>query len=180
MNLRKQKAEYLLENTGLVEELSRFGEVHIVGSCRTGLMSTNDIDLYVDNSAMTTEYLYELSSFIFKSFKPTWYEAKEEINSEGKTVFFHGFATVISGEKWNFDIWFFDHDTIIKAEELCTRIEREIEEYPAKKNAVIEIKNMLITKGLYSYDKFTGMDVYRAVFDENILSAASFIQKYLN
>lgn len=178
MNLRKQKADYLLTNIGLVEELRRYGEVHTVGSCRTGLMANNDIDLYVENSAMTLEHLHDLTAFVLKTFKPTWYEAKEELNSEGKLVFFHGFETVISGEKWNFDIWFFDRETIRQAEELCTRIELESNEFPAKKNAVIEIKNILISKGLYSHDKFTGMDVYRAVFDMNILTPEAFLEKY--
>ncbi len=178
MNLKKQKADYLLLNMGLVEELSRFGEVHTVGSCRTGLMATNDIDLYVDNSAMSLELLHELTVFILNTFKPVWYEAKEEYSPDGDTIYFHGFETVISGERWNFDIWFFDKKTIMEAEELCSRIEREIIDYPAKKDAVLEIKNYLITKGLYSYDKFTGMDVYRAVFDENIITLNAFIKKY--
>lgn len=178
MIMRKQKADYILENSGIVTELSRFGKVHVVGSARTGLMSSNDIDIYVDNSAMSIDHLYEFTSYILRTFRPTWYEAKEEMNREGKLVYFHGFEAVIASEKWNFDIWFFDRDTINEAEALCERIEREINEYPAKKNAVMEIKNALITKGLYSFDKYTGMDVYKAVFDMNIMSFDAFFDKF--
>jgi len=178
MLLRKQKADFILESTGLVEELSRFGEVHVIGSVRTGLMATNDIDLYIDNAAMTLEFLHEITCYILRTFNPTWYEASEEMTSEGAIVYYHGFEAVIGSEKWNFDIRFLDRNTIVEAENFCYRIEKEIGEFPAKENAVLEIKNALIAKGLYNHNGYGGMDVYKAVFDMNILTPAAFFERY--
>ena len=42
---------------------------------------------------MSLKKLYELTSFILSTFNPVWYEAKEVVNDEGKTVWFHGFET---------------------------------------------------------------------------------------
>ena len=95
---RKLKAEKILYDMGLIDRLELIGEPHIIGSCRMNMMAWNDLDIDIENQSMSKEKLYELTAYIMKTFSPTWYEAREEMNDEGKTVWFHGFEAIIEGE----------------------------------------------------------------------------------
>ncbi len=170
---RKQAADILLYEYGLIEKLKTIGCPHIVGSYRMDMMAWNDLDIDIENDAMSKDRLYELSQFIFATFKPTWYEAKEEINSDGKTVWFHGFETMITGELWNVDLWFFDKPTIEKAEQYCDEITRKAT--PEQKQVILDIKTALIERGLYSFDQYTSMDVYTAVLDNGVMNINQFL-----
>ncbi len=171
---RKQAAGILLYEYGLFEKLKTIGCPHIVGSYRMDMMAWNDLDIDIENDTMSKERLYELTQFILAAFMPTWYEAKEEINSDGKTVWFHGFETMITGELWNVDLWFFDKPTIEKAEQYCDEITRKAT--PEQKQAILDIKTALIERGLYSFDQYTSMDVYTAVLDGGVMNINQFLE----
>ena len=68
------------------------------GLCYTFLYSNNPVFGIVFPIGM--EKLYALSNFLLRTFHPIWYEAKEEVNADGKKVRFHGFETTITGEFW--------------------------------------------------------------------------------
>ena len=119
---RKANADRILYELGLLKRLEMIGEPHIIGSYRMNMMAWNDLDIDIENNAMSLDKMYELSAFIMSTFKPVWYEAKEEINAEGKKVWFHGFETMITGELWNIDLWFLDKETISNAERYCDTI----------------------------------------------------------
>ena len=173
----KNNADKLLYDFGLLNELNNYGTPYIVGSYAMDLMAWNDLDIYVSNEAMSTEKLYELTSFILRTFRPVWYEAKKEV-SDGKTVWFHGFETEILGELCNVDIWFFDKETITKASDFSKNIKQKLLVDPELKEVVINIKQSLIENEQYGFDKFSSMDVYKAVFEDNIRSYKEFIENY--
>ena len=110
------------------------------------------------------------------TFHPVWYEAREEADGGGKTVWFQGFEAMIDGEKWNFDLWFFDRETIEKAETFCDGIAARAT--PAQRESITEMKRGLLARGLYSFEKFCSMDVYRAVLEENIQTIERFLERY--
>ena len=170
-------ANKLLYDFGLLNELNNYGTPYIVGGYAMDLMAWNDLDIYVSNECMSTEKLYKLTSFIFKTFHPVWYEAKEDV-SDGKTVWFHGFETEILGELCNVDIWFFDSDTITKTLDFSENIKQKLLVNPKLKQIVISIKQSLIENEQYCFDKFSSMDLYTAVFEDNIRSYKEFIEKY--
>lgn len=176
MDIIKKNADIALYDMGLFDELKKYGVPHIVGSYAIDAMAWNDLDIDVNNENMNIERLYRLTTTILNNFKPTWYEAKQELTDEGKTVWFHGFEAVINDELWNFDIWFFDNETIQKAEKFCNDIKLQLDSDIEKKNAVIQIKKDLISQGLYSFDKYKSMDVYEAVLKNNILTMNQFLQ----
>ena len=91
---RKSEADRILYEFGLLKKLEELGAPHIIGSYRMDMMVWNDLDIDIENNGMSLDKLYELSSFILNTFHPTWYEAKEETNEEGKIVWFHGFETI--------------------------------------------------------------------------------------
>ena len=174
----EERAKYILYDCGLLDELSRYGTPHIIGSYRMGMMAWNDLDIDIENESMSLAKLYRLSQFIMDKFHPVWYEAKEEINSENKTVWFHGFEAFIENELWNVDLWFFDKDTIRSAEEYCDRIERQVKELPESKERIVHLKRELIARKLYSFNQYTSMDVYDAVLNRNIADIEDFLANY--
>ena len=173
----KNNADKLLYDFGLLNELKNYGTPYIVGSYAMDLMAWNDLDIYVSNESMSIEKLYEFTSFILRTFHPVWYEAKKEV-SDGKTAWFHGYETEILGELCNVDIWFFDKETITKALDFSKIIKQKLLANPELKEVVINIKQLLIENEQYGFDKFSSMDVYKAVFENNVRSYKDFIEKY--
>ncbi len=140
------------------------------------MMAWNDIDIDIENDGMALEKLHRLTGFVVDTFRPFWYEAKEVVDDEGKKVWFQGFEARIDGERWNFDLWFFDRETIEKAEALCDGIAARAT--PAQRESITEIKRGLIARGLYSFEKFHSMDVYKAVLEENIRTTEGFLARH--
>ena len=170
---RKSQADKILYAFGLLKELEKIGVPHIIGSYRMDTMAWNDLDIDIENENMSLEQLYELSSFVLNTFHPTWYEAKEEINEEGKKVWFHGFETYITGELWNVDLWFFERETITNAEEYCDDIAKRTSQ--KQKDRIVWIKEQLISRGLYSFEKYKSVDVYKAVMEKDVEDVEQFL-----
>lgn len=173
---RKETADYLLHDCGLLAELTKYGKVHPIGSYRMDMMAWNDLDLDVENDGMSLEKLHRLTSFILEKFQPVWYEAKEEIAPDGKTVWFHGFETMITGQLWNVDIWFFDKKKIEAATDYCDSIVRQTT--PEQKRQIVAIKEELIRRGMYSFETYCSIDVYRAVTELGITTPEQFLNQY--
>ena len=171
---RKESADFILYTANLLDELKKYGNPHIIGSYRMDMMAWNDLDIDIENGAMSIEKLYQLTDWIIKTFKPVWYEAKEETTADGKTVWFHGFETNITGELWNVDLWFLNKDAIEAAEKYCNKIAEKASD--AQKKQITKIKQELIERKLYSFDKFTSMDVYSAVIDNGVTSIDEFLK----
>lgn len=170
---RKQNANRILYEFGLLQKIEEIGKAHIIGSYRMDMMAWNDLDIDIENDIMSLDKLYDLSTFIINTFHPIWYEAKEVVNDDGKKVWFHGFETMITGELWNVDLWFFDAETISKAEDYCDNIASNT--IQAQKDAIVSIKTELISRGLYSFDQYKSIDVYKAVSEMNVSNADEFL-----
>lgn len=76
------------------------------------------------------------------------------------------------------DIWFFDNDTITKTFDFSKNIKQKLFVNPELKEIIINIKQSLIANEQYGFDKFSSMDVYKAVFEDNVGSYKEFIEKY--
>ncbi len=172
---KRALADRLLYEYGLLDRVSRIGEPHIIGSYRMDMIVANDLDIDVLNTDMSIGKLHELTGFILESFHPVWYEAKQEVTSEGKTVWFHGFETKVLGDLWNVDIWFFDQDTIETAEAYCDEITRRTACEPALRDIIVSIKKDLLTRGIYGRDGCTSVDVYKAVLEHNVRSSEEYL-----
>ena len=172
----KANADRIIHEFGLLKKLKEVGKTHIIGSYRMNMMAWNDLDIDIENQNMSLEMLYELTAFIIERFHPVWYEGKQEINDKGKKVWFLGFETIITGELWNVDLWFFDRDTIRDAEAYCDNIAQNTSRM--QKDTIIQIKNDLISMGLYSDTKFRSIDVYKAVMEKHVKNTEEFLVLY--
>ena len=169
---RKANADRILYEFGLYKKLEEIGRPHFVGSYRMNMMAWNDLDIDIENDGMSLSKLHELTAYILKTFSPVWYEAKQETLPDGKTVWFHGFETLITGELFNVDLWFFDIETIIKAENYCDKIASKVDDEICK--AIITIKSELIELDMYSFDKYKSIDVYDAVIEKGARNIEGF------
>lgn len=173
----KRVCDRILYEFGLFDELKKIGAPHIIGSYIMDMMAANDLDIDVENDRMSLEKLYDLTAFVLKTFKPTWYEAKREVNSNGNTVWFHGFEFQIEGELFNIDIWFFNREMIENAEAYCRRIASQATD--EQRNTVIKFKRELIRRGLYRFDRYTSVHVYEAVLEKHITDIDQLLNHYL-
>lgn len=173
-----EKADDLIYNHGLLKLLSKYGDVYIVGSYRMGIMTWNDIDFYIDKSSLNTQNYYSLASDILKMY-PSHFNG--EINIENELAFL-GFETRISDERWNIDIWWKDKVKIDDSIAYAHDIVHLIQERPELKNAVMKIKQDLIIRGFYGFDKgkkhYHSKEIYDAVFNEGILTTEQFLTFY--
>lgn len=170
---RKINADLILYECGLMKRLEEIGKPHIIGSYRMDVMAWNDLDIDIENDTMSLDKMYELSTFIINTFRPVWYEAKEEVNDEGKKVWFYGFETMITGELWNVDLWFFDKETISNAEKYCDNIANNTNQ--TQKDIIVSIKSELISRGLYSFEQYKSIDVYKAVLETIVKDVDEFL-----
>ena len=175
---RLEQANHILYDLGLLSELNKYGKPHLIGSVKMNLMAWNDLDIDVENDSMSLDKLYLLTNYILNHFNPTWYEAKEEINEQGNQVWFQGFEFYLDDKIWNVDIWFLDKKAIEKTEKYCDDISKKIEDNEQLRTAIISIKQELIKRELYSFDKYSSMDVYDAVLNKGITDIDDFIERY--
>lgn len=172
------EADQLLYDHGLLQALNQIGTPYIIGSYKMDLMVARDLDIDVTNENMSLDKLYQLTDFIFKTFKPTWYEAKEEIDDQGKKIWFHGFETMLLGQLWNVDLWFFDGPTILKAVDYCDEINEKVSNNHHFKDSILSIKTELMNQGLYFSNPYTSMDVYEAVTIKGVTCLQEFLDHH--
>lgn len=176
---RRRQADKILYEMGLWDYLREIGEPHIIGSYKMDMMAWNDLDIDILNDKMDISKLYQLTSYIINTFHPLWYEAKEEVNDEGKTVWFHGFHTIIDGEEWNLDLWFFNQETIDKAEAYCSGVMEAVRQQNGSRERIMKMKQELIKRGLHGFYQYSSMDVYRAVLEQGIVEVEDLLRRYI-
>ncbi len=172
----REKADELLYKYDLLKLISKYGDAYIVGSYRMGIMTWNDLDFYMDKSGLNAENYYQLASDILKEMLPIHFNG--ELNIE-KGLAFLGFETKISGERWNIDIWWKDTAQINNSIEFAHDIVHLMQERPELKDAVMSIKQELIARRLYGFDKgkkhYHSKEIYDAVFQKGILTTEQFL-----
>lgn len=176
---RKRMATLILNKTNLLDTLSEIGDICMVGSYVLDTMAWNDIDIYIENSAMSMDELYRMTEYIIRTYNPIWYEAKEEKDKNGNKTWFHGFETMFYDERWNFDLWFLSAESIRETQSYSDEISKGIDNSGSIKESIVNLKSDLIDSGLYGHDKFTARDVYEAVLKNNILTADEFLEEHI-
>lgn len=108
------EADRLLAETGLVESLEDFGQVHFTGAYRAGLMMHGDIDLYVvrkqpfsaEDVLEVLRQLYLADQFRSYFIKGNWQDPR--MGREFPDGRYIGLKQKRDGETWKCDIWLLD------------------------------------------------------------------------
>jgi hypothetical protein len=123
INISKQykiKADKLLAKTGLIKNLKKFGQVHLVGAYSLGLMMHGDIDLEVTRVKKYSRrevlhifnYLYWQNKFKSYFIGGKWDDPR--IGKEFPNGYYLGMKTKFANETWTIDVWFMDKKEFVK------------------------------------------------------------------
>ena len=175
----REGADRLISETGLTELLQRYGDPYVTGSYYMDMMVWNDLDVYLRADESSFD-IYGMIAAINAAMRPFRFDGI--IQPEEKRLCY-GFETRISGERWNVDIWIKDSESIHRSHDFCDSIVRRLENAPAKRQAVLDIKAGLIQMGLYGFDKdprrhYHSHEIYSAVLEEDISSLAVFLERH--
>ena len=173
----KQDADRILYKYGLIDELNKYGNTHIIGSYIMDLMVWNDLDIDIENTGINMNVIYSITKFVFDKFFPIWFEGKETILA-GKKCYFLGFETNILKDVWNIDLWFFDKLEIEKCKKYCDDISSRILKNREFGDYIIKIKKELIQNGMYT-TSYNSLNVYDAVLNHGIKNFDELVKKYV-
>ena len=178
MSIRTQ-ADAFLAQTNLTNTLSAYGSAHIVGSYRTDLMVYNDLDFYMDNAALTADVYHVLFCELIRLLRPIRCEGF--LDPDNSSAFI-GMETMITGEKWNLDLWWKPESIIRAAEAEAQRMNALMAAQPELRTAALTIKQDLCALNLYGLNKgkkhYHSQEIYDAIFREGICSTAEFLQNH--
>ena len=174
MTIREQ-ADVLLRQTGLLDTLRRFGEPVIVGSYAMDAMAWNDLDVYID---LAGDY-HEMAAAVIAVLKPYRYDGFCDRQTGAQ---FAGMETVITGERWNIDIWVRSRSEIDAAVERNRAMKAQFDARPEVREAVLRIKQELIGMGMYGFDKgkrhYHSPEIYEAVLEKGVRTVGELLEMY--
>lgn len=172
-----EKADLLIEKNDLMKLLSKYGKVHLVGSYRMQTMAWNDLDFYIESSKFNSERHCNMAAELITRLAPVRFDG---INHAERKMLFLGLEVIEAGERWNIDIWWKEKEEIDAAITYENELIERMQEYPKLKDAVVSMKQKLISRGLYGMDKgkkhFHSNDIYEAVFEKGILTLEQFLE----
>lgn len=176
MSIRSE-ADRLLEQTGLLDVLRRFGAATVVGSYSMDLMAWNDLDVYVNADGWTAERYCDVLGAVAKAVQPVRVDGFQN-TVQGR--YFIGMETMITGERWNIDIWGRSAAEITDAQSSNAEMKRQFDGDPELRSALVRIKQGLIGRGMYGFDKgvkhYHSPEIYRAVLDEGVRTTEEFLK----
>jgi hypothetical protein len=105
----KKEADLLLNKSGLVNFLSKYGEVHIRGSYELDLMLDGDIDIYVINKRNNKNTILKIFNRLIVEAKfdgYIFYDFYKKTRKYFPKGYYVGLKTRYNKRKWKIDIWF--------------------------------------------------------------------------
>lgn len=175
----KNDADTLLQQTGLIEDLKRFGEVHLTGAYAGNVMMHGDIDITViRDTAYSSDEVLDILKFLYKKGKFRSYFIKGDWDDDRKgNEFPHGhyigMKQRLNDEKWKIDVWFADRkeyedrkkNLLDIASSTLTDEQREL---------ILEIKEYRNDNKL----NISGQEIYEAVINKGIKNLEEFKKLY--
>ncbi|RJP47491.1 MAG: hypothetical protein C4584_00360 [Armatimonadetes bacterium] len=183
MDLQKQQEDLqkegnsLLSKWKLLEELSKYGKVTVVGSMALGLMTWRDIDIEVQGDISKDDY-FEIARYIFNQHKLNdirLADYRKDYNpGHQKGLYINVRAWANETDKWKLDVWF-----ILPGESKLDEYYRKTKEKLniEKINAILFIKNAVCQNPKYR-KVYSSVDIYKAVLDEGVTNLDQF-KEYL-
>lgn len=111
-NKFKEEADILLSQTGLIDDLKKYGEVHFTGAYAGNVMMHGDIDItVVRDTPYSSEDVFDILKTLYLNGKFRSYFIKGDWDDNRKgNQFPHGhyigMKQRLNGEKWKVDVWF--------------------------------------------------------------------------
>ena len=170
----------MLRDTGLVEDLKNFGEIHFSGAYSGDVMMHGDIDITVVREIpYTSEEVLDILKFLYLKGKFRSYFIKGDWDDDRKGAEFPhghyiGLKQRLNREKWKVDIWFVSR-----------------EEFEGRKGNFLNIGDVTLTDEqrelILEFKKYrndhklviSGQEIYDAILNKSIKNIDQFIKTTL-
>lgn len=170
----QKEAKELLEETGILSFLSKFGEIEVGGSLDSGLMVWRDIDLEVISKNLDEDKYWETVQFLFRlnNYYHSLYvqDFRKSVNPNSPKGLYIGIKIKFREKMWKVDIWYVEPRKENEAnynEWLKKQLNDE------NRKTILEIKSKVFEHPKYRKE-FKAIDIYDAVINEGIKDAAGF------
>lgn len=178
----KLVAENILAESRLLEILAPLGRVEIIGSVRLGLVYRQDIDLLVITEEVSRAKAVEaarqlLNDGYFQTVELMDYQKFPEFDFP--SGFYFGLRVPVEGAYWKLDIWYLHAAEAYTGMVMAAipRFEAELALNPPKAATVLQIKEAYFD-GVKYRGGVKSIDIYRAVFDDNVRSVEEFRTRF--
>lgn len=183
MDLLKQQEELqkeardLLKETGILDFISKFGEVEIGGSLDSGLMVWRDIDMGVISQKLNEDHYWEMVHFLFnlENYHGLYIQDfRKSVNQRSPKGLYIGLKIKYKENMWKVDAWY------IKPREegdfnfnawLRDKLNNE------NRKTILEIKSQVYRNPKYKKEIFS-TDIYKGVIENGVSNLEDF-KKYL-
>jgi hypothetical protein len=181
--LLKNEADRILNEYGLLNTIKKYGKPHVHGSYALNLMTHRDLDILVNNAHIHKKEFFDLGHELaenVKAFSMAYTDnAGKAVNKESNLL--EGLlwcihTDIIGAIPWKIDLWAVDDNAISNYKLKICNIEARLNE--ENRASIMKIKNMVCKHPLYG-KKFTGIDIYAAVLNENVKTIDDF-KSYIN
>lgn len=170
-----KETDEILEELDLINFLSKFGKIEIVGSYKLGLMVWEDIDIHIiTEKPNKKQALYILKDLLERSkvLSVTIIDNRtKRVYPNYPEGFYIGIKYKNNETKWKIDIWL----TSEKETEIDNLIQEKLDENNRK--YILEIKSKLFDNPKYRKD-ILSIDIYKAVLEKGVKNLEEF-QNYL-
>lgn len=178
-DILQKAAHQQITELDLRSMLSSFGDVIVVGSVVTGLMTWPDIDIEVIvQKVPTKEMVAELAQrlFIHGGMIRVWMmDNRGKIDLKQPSGLCVGSKRVVDELIWKFDIWFLLEGEQRSGKDDLEWVKKNLT--PQSKKYILQIKDKIASNPKYRKEIFS-IDIYRAVLNEGITTVTEF-SKYL-
>ena len=171
----KTEANEILHDYGLLRILNKYGNPIITGSHALNLMTWRDLDIYLEANKISEDRFFELGKEILLSLKPERMHFRNEFIMKSIDLpvglYWGVYTTLKFSGVWKIDIWAMSSDQTIlylkKFNDLKSKFNIN------NRNTILRIKNHFFKHPEYR-KKFSSMDIYHAVIEEDIKSIKEF------
>jgi hypothetical protein len=173
----RAEADELLWRKGLHPLLEKYGRVHVTGSYALKLMAWRDLDIYLVAGEISLPDFFHLGSQIALLLTPARMQFRNERVARTKGLpegLYWG--VYLDNERegaWKIDIWAVHAEQFTRLDEFCKAIESKLT--AQSRVQILEIKSECWKKPGYRR-RFTSLDIYEAVLDEEVENLAAFGQ----
>ncbi len=171
----KKQADLILKRTQLVESLSRFGTVHIIGSYPMDLMYNPDIDIVVTSKDIRTSSLKALEAILQKRIcqKIEYGDFVKFKRAKRPAGYIIVLKIISKGVLWEVEIWFLS--SAQKEKKFMEKVVKQLT--PEKKKLILEFKH-LINQSHISKHQISSTNIYDAVLNKKMTSFNTILKKY--
>ncbi|QHW32797.1 hypothetical protein GZH47_19615 [Paenibacillus rhizovicinus] len=172
-NVIRLEADRILNESGLMEALNRFGKTLVHGSYALDLMTWRDLDMYVETVDWSESRFFDLGKAIAACVQPSKMSYRNERQGETDHLprgLYWGAYAGLFGQTWKFDVWALDAQQYRQKQEAFALLAAKIND--GNRPFILSLKSELHRHPEYRRTFFS-VDVYEAVF-EGIRTKAQF------